>query len=281
MHWGHFYTKYGIALQKQFLDYYVKGIDSGWKDRPSRVQLQIRHIDRFVERWEEDWPIPRTQWQKWYLTPASGLDQAGPTAQAALTYDPKGDGLTFLSAPFAQETEFTGPMAAKLFVSAASVDADLFLYLRLFAPDLDEVVFVGSNDPHTPIAMGWLRASHRKLDSEKTLPYRPYHSHDEKQLLSPGEIYELDVEIHPTGIVVPAGYRIGLSVRGRDYIWAGYKDQLDPVYPLRIPPQTGSATYTHTDPVDRPAQIFGADVTLHFDADRQPYLLLPFIPDKA
>lgn len=47
--------------------------------------------------------------------------------------------------------------------------------------------------------------------------YRPYHTHDEKQPLRPGEVVELDVEIWPTSIVVPPGYRIGLTVRCKDY----------------------------------------------------------------
>lgn len=280
LHWGHFYTKYGIGLQKQFMDYYVKGIDNGWDKRPGRVQLQVRHVDKFVERFEDDWPIPRTVWQKWYLASDSTLSVQEAPVSAAMTYDPKGEGFTFLSQPFAEETEFTGPMAAKLFVSSKSVDADLFLVVRLFTPDMEEVVFQGSNDPKTPVAMGWLRASHRKQDPEKTLPYRPYHTHDEKQPLEPDKVYELDIEIHPTGIVVPKGYRIGLSVRGKDYVWPGYKNKVDPVYPMRIPVEVGSAIFTHNDPVDRPVEIFGQDVTLHFSDEMHPYLLLPMIPEK-
>ena len=65
-------------------------------------------------------------------------------------------------------------------------DADVFAVLRVFAPDGREVVFQGALDPHTPIAQGWLRASQRKLDRKLTLPYRPYHTHDEKQPLTPG-----------------------------------------------------------------------------------------------
>ena len=79
----------------------------------------------------------------------------------------------------------------------------------MFTPDLKEVVFQGALDPHTPVAQGWLRVSHRKLDETLTLPYRPYHTHDEEQPLTPGEVYEVDVEVWPTCIVVPAGYRIG------------------------------------------------------------------------
>ncbi len=83
--------------------------------------------------------------------------------------------------------------------------------LRVFTPDLKEIVFKGSNDPHTPVGIGWLRASHRKLDPYQTLPYRPYHTHDEVQPLTPGEIYELDIEIWPTSIVLPEGYRLGIE----------------------------------------------------------------------
>ncbi len=130
-------------------------------------------------------------------------------------YETTGDGLTFLTPPLTQETEITGPVAAKLFVSSDTSDADLFLVLRVLDPAGKEVVFIGSNDPRTPVGLGWLRASHRKLDPERTLPYRPWHSHDEAWPLTPGVPVELDVEIWPTCIVVPPGYRIGLTVRGK------------------------------------------------------------------
>src|SRR5207244_3094678 len=71
--------------------------------------------------------------------------------------------------------------------------------------------------PHTPIAQGWLRASHRKLDRALTTPWRPYHTHDETQPLTPGRVYELDIEIWPTSIVLPARARLGLTARRRDY----------------------------------------------------------------
>ena len=77
---------------------------------------------------------------------------------------------------------------AKLFVSSTTTDADFFLVFRVFTPDLREVVFMGAIDPHTPVAQGWLRASHRKLDTKLSTEYRPYHAHDEKQPLKPGEI---------------------------------------------------------------------------------------------
>ena len=54
---------------------------------------------------------------------------------------------------------------------------------------------MGSTDPNTPIANGWLRASHRRLDPKRSKPWRPYHPHDRAEPLTPGEVYECDVEI--------------------------------------------------------------------------------------
>jgi predicted acyl esterase len=275
-HWTHFYTDYGVALQKRFLGHFLKGEDTGW-DRQPPVQLQVRHVDRFVERHENEWPLARTQWTRFYLDAGERtLERAPPSQAPSLTYDPLGDGVTFVTAPFAAETEITGPAAAKLFVSSASRDADLFLVLRLFAPDGQEVHFQGSNDPHTPIAFGWLRASHRKLDPALTLPWRPYHTHDEMWPLAPGEPAELDIEIWPTSIVVPPGYRLGLSVRGNDYDYGG-----PPVVTAGSKfEQTGVGPFVHNHPQDRPKDIFGAPVTLHFGAGQQPFVLLPIVPPK-
>jgi aminocarboxymuconate-semialdehyde decarboxylase len=69
----------------------------------------------------------------------------------------------------------------------------------------------------TPVGQGWLRVSHRKLDPDLSAEYRPYHAHDQIQPLVPGEVYQADVEIWPTSLIVPAGYRIALTVRGRDW----------------------------------------------------------------
>jgi predicted acyl esterase len=188
-----------------------------------------------------------------------------------------GDGVTFLTEPLAYETEITGPSALKLFVSSSTSDADLFVVLRVFTGDFREVVFQGAIDPHTPVGQGWLRTSHRKLDKKLSTPYRPYHSHDKAQPLKKGEVVELDIEIWPTSIVVPAGHRVGLSIRGKDYVYGGpsggklsnFKNEL-----------TGCGPFLHDDPRDRPADIFGGVTSLHFGRDRQPYLLLPIIPSK-
>jgi predicted acyl esterase len=272
-HWTEFYTDYGVDLQKRFFGHFLKGENTGWQDQ-SRVQLQVRHPDKFVMRSEKEWPLARTKWTRFYLNPANLTLNSEPlSAKATVTYDGLGDGVTFLTPPVESETEITGPSAARLFVSSETDNADLFLVLRVFSPDMREIVFQGAVDPHTPIAQGWLRASHRKLDPVLSLEYRPYHSHDEKQFLRPGQVYELDVEIWPTSIVVPRGYRIGLSVRGKDYFYPGggrlsnMKNEF-----------TGCGPFMHDDSRDRPPEIFGGKVTLHGGPGQAGCLLLPVIP---
>ena len=276
-HWTHFYTDYGRLLQQHFFDYFLKGVDNGWNRQP-RVRLQVRHIDKFVERMESEWPIQRTRWTKFYLnTVDRSLSWSPVGAEAKIEFDAIGDGVTFLSPALAHETEITGPSTVKLFASSSTSDADIFVVLRVFSPEGNEVVFQGAIDPHTPIAQGWLRASHRKLDETLSTPYRPYHSHDERQPLAPGEIVELDVEIWPTCVVVPAGYRIGLTVSGKDYEYPGpsggriasFKNELK-----------GCGPFLHDDPRDRPPELFAGKTALYSGPDRAAYLLLPIIPPQ-
>jgi predicted acyl esterase len=273
-HWTEFYTDYGLALQKRFFDFFLKGVDNGWTKRKP-VKLQVRHVDRFVERDEDEWPIERTNWTRLHLDAVNmTLKPTVPREPAAIGYDGFGDGATFLLPPSDRTIEITGPLSAKLFISSETVDADLFLVVRAFAPDLREVVFQGALDPHTPIAQGWLRASHRKLDPDLSTPHRPYHSHDERQPLEPGTIYELDIEIWPTCIVLPPGFRLGLTVRGRDYEYPGPAGHLSNI----ANPMRGCGPFLHDEPRDRPPEIFGKRVTIHTGSDHPSSLLIPVIP---
>jgi predicted acyl esterase len=107
-------------------------------------------------------------------------------------------------------------------------------------------------------------------------PWRPYHSHDEIQKLIPGKEETLDIELWPTSIVVPAGHRLALTVRGKDYEWqkstgarlSNFKNEL-----------RGCGPFLHDDPRDRPAARFGGTTSLHLKADNPSYLLIPEVPN--
>jgi predicted acyl esterase len=273
-HWTESYTDYGVALQKRFFDHFLKGLDNGW-DREPPVRLHVRHLNGFVERAADTWPLPDTRWTELFLEASTfTLRETVPTVAGCVSYDGFGDGATFLLPPIGRSLEITGPLAATLFVSSKSSDADLFLVVRAFAPDLREIVLQGALDPHTPIAQGWLRASHRKLDPELSRPWRPYHRHDERQPLEPDVAYRLDIEIWPTSIVLPPGYRLGLTVRGRDYEYPGPAGHLSNI----ANPMRGCGPFLHDDVRDRPEETFSRRVTIHCGPETPSRLLVPIIP---
>jgi predicted acyl esterase len=275
-HWTEYYTRAGIALQKRFLAHFLKDEDNGWGSEP-RVVMQVRYPKGPSGReTAADWPLAGTQWTRFYLDAAtSSLGRLPSADPGSVGFDAGSEGVTFLSAPLEGELRIIGPAAAKLVISSSTEDADLFLILRLFAPDLKEITFAGAQDPHTPIAHGWLRASARKLDAARSRPFQPWHSHDETRKLVPGRPCDLDIEIWPTCIVAPTGYRIGLTVRGRDYEYPG---DLNIDYAKFGQPATGVGALRHDDPADRPPEIFAGEVTLHLADSERCYLLLPVVP---
>jgi predicted acyl esterase len=95
------------------------------------------------------------------------------------------------------------------------------------------------------------------------------------QPLTPGEVYELDIEIWPTSIVVPKGWTVALTVQGKDY---QYSDEVKRVGWFTM---TGVGPFKHDDPTDRPAELFDGEVTLHLGGGRENYVLVPVIPKRG
>jgi len=100
-----------------------------------------------------------------------------------------------------------------------------------------------------------LPAPHRELDPELSLPYRPYHRHQRRLYLTPGEIVRVEVEIWPTSMVFRKGHRIRLDIQPRDGV--------------------GSASYMHYH-----ADYNTGTNTIHAGGDKESYLLLPVIPAR-
>ncbi|QKX63132.1 uncharacterized protein TRUGW13939_10300 [Talaromyces rugulosus] len=271
-----FYLDHSIQLQKRFLDYFLKDVKNDWDQEPP-VLLRIRRPSQALGevRKEQAWPLPSTQWRKMYLQAADKTLMASEAIQgSSLTFDAAtSQDVLFQSEPLPIETEITGPIAVKLFISSSTTDADLFLTFQAFSPEGIEVEFQGAWDPHTPLSMGWLRSSHRKLDPTMTKPYRPYHSHDEIQPLEPGSIYELDVEVWPTSITLPAGYTIGLRVGGRDFQRPEALN--DDSLTWR---EKGAGPFLHNHPDDRGSPTYAGKTTIYSGIRTNSHILLPIIP---
>jgi uncharacterized protein len=275
-HWTEFYTDYGVGLQKRFFDHFLKGEDNGWDQEPP-IRMLVRHVDRFVERAEQEWPLARTKWTHSYLDAGPGRLTGSPSDAAAQARIDGLDGkVSFSTAPFEEPTEITGPVAARLYVSTTAKDADLFLTVRAYDTANKEYLIVAASELNAPLAQGWLRASHRKLDAEKSRPWQPFHTHDEIQYLEPGQVYELDIEIWPMSFVFPKGWRLVLTVGTSDF----QHDLPGPWPEIYGKPMRGSSVLLHDHPRDRTKERFGGEVTIHTGRAHPSYLLLPVIPAK-
>lgn len=266
-HWESFYLPEYVQLQKRFFDRFLKGESNGWDAQPP-VMLEVRHPDRFEQRSEHEWPIARTQWTRMYLD--AGRRALAPEPLSAIafaTYRAPGRGVEFLSAPMEAQTEFTGPVALVLWVRSTTEDMDLFVTLRAYDPEGREVLFRGATDPQVPIAQGWLRASHRKTDPRRSRPGQPFHTHTEVEPLTPGEDYRLEIEVWPTSIVLPRGYRLALRIDAQDFEREGAAG-----------PRKGSGPFLHTDPQDRRLDVIGGENTILAGGRYDSHLLLPLIP---
>ncbi len=287
-HFHPFHSEEGRLEQLRWFDYWLKGIDTGIMDEPP-VKLEIRtggSEKPYPFRTENEWPLARTQWTKVFLrldrpipapgegiegqlvaTPpkkaaqisysASGATKAGVASGSSLSTSHGGSartGVSLVTAPMKQDTELTGPLMANLWVSSTSEDMDILITLRNIGPDGRDVWEVGQHGQPIPVTKGYLRASHRKLDPEKTLPYRPYHAHTERLWLKPGKPVECQVEIWSTCIVLKKGHRLRVDIQPRDGV--------------------GSAPYTHYH-ADYNA---GAINTIHAGGRFTSYVLLPVIP---
>jgi len=282
-HYHPFYSEEGRADQLRFFDYWLKGIDNGLLREPP-VKLLVRKGGHGNSEWrhEKEWPLRRTRWTRFYLQ--SGKDDTAgalvieaPRKSASLSYSASGMtkagvasaswtstalagslprmGASFQTAPLAEDTEVTGPLVLVAWVASTTEDMDLFATLRNFDPDGEEVFELGQQSQPVPVAKGWLRASQRGLDTELSLPYRPYHAHAQRQWLKPGEPVRVEVEIWPTSMVFRRGHRIRLDIQPRDGV--------------------GSAPYTHYS-----ADYNTGTNTLFCGGSRASYLLLPVIPAK-
>ena len=278
-HFHAFYAEEARIDQLRWFDYWLKGIDTGIMDEPP-VKLEIRtggSEQPYPYRFENEWPLARTQWTKFHLRIVRAgsedpkavegeLTKVAPQKTATVSYQQSAPsrpgkmprGVSFETAPMAEDTEITGPVVLNLWVSSTGEDTDIFATIRHIGPDGKDLCEVGQQGESLAcVTKGWLRASHRKLDPEKSLPYRPYHAHDERWWLKPGEIVECQVEIWPTCMVFKKGHQLRLDVSPAD--GAG----------------TQHFTHFHAD------YNAGAETTIHSGGNKPSYLLLPVIPARA
>ncbi|KAB2573796.1 Cocaine esterase [Lasiodiplodia theobromae] len=218
--WRYFFQDSSLKRQEAFLAKYLKG-ESTDVDSWPRVRLEIR--DRAWKgswRDEHEWPLARTQYTPKYLDAATGTLSDTPvrTASVAAYESTVVDDSARFTYTFDKETELTGGMRLRLWVATdAADDMDLFVQLDKIDVQGERAPFVAfSMVDDGPLALGWLRVSHRELDLRKSTVDRPWHKHERELLLEPMEVVPVDVEILPTSTVFPKGEKLRLNVQGND-----------------------------------------------------------------
>ncbi|EFX03475.1 acyl esterase [Grosmannia clavigera kw1407] len=292
-----FYYPEEVEVQRSFLDAFLKGDDrDGWTTgKVPPVDLVLRKGDAgfndpaaekaiFPRRAETEWPLARTEYVRFYLTPDRRLTSdvaavavAGrPARREKLSYKALGSLddpslIQFRTEPFAVETEITGYVTAHLCVSVSAdaggitpSDIDLFLTLRHISAAGKEVFYTGTAGDAVPLTKGWLRVSLRKVATHHRkhrdyLPWREYLSTDVQPVV-PGEIYDVDVEVWPTSVVLEPGARLILEVASGD--------------------TQGCGIFQHNDPVDRAPSKFQGQNHICFGPQETNYVVLPVIPPK-
>ena len=280
-HWALFYTDYGDALQRRFFDHYLKGEKNGWDKQP-KVQLNVRHPgEKFVVRHENEWPIARTNGPNFISIPTAMSFAPTAAAEQAATkaFQATGRWSTFRPSRCSRRPRSPGRWRPSCWVSSSTSDADLFLVFRVFDPAGKEVLFQGALDPHTPVAQGWLRASHRKLDPKLSTAL-PALSHARRE--AAGDAGR-GLRTRRRDLADLHRRAEGLTHRRSPCAASDYENGL--ARPATLSnmknPMKGCGPFVHDDPDDRPAAVFGGTTTLHFAPGMPAYVLVPVVPKKA
>ena len=219
--WQDFYQE--EERQRQFFDKFLKGIESEVRYWP-KVYIEIR--DRYYRgdfREESEWPLERTEYTKLFLDAADGsMNEALSETEEQIRYstDETADPVenAQFEHTFDERTKLIGHMKLKLWVQAdGSDDMDLFVAIDKFDRTGDRVPFpFHSILDDGPVALGWLRVSHRELDEERSTPHQPVLKHQRVQKLDADEIVPVDIEIWPSSTLFEAGETIRATVQGSD-----------------------------------------------------------------
>ncbi|GGA75009.1 acyl esterase [Pseudoclavibacter endophyticus] len=235
--WAEFYRPERVERQREFFDHYLRGIGDGPRDWP-RVRLEVRDTaEARTHRSDLPWPVDESRSMRMHADFANGLLSEEPVAAASSIDIDSQTGEATVRFTFDEDTDVVGPMRLRLWLETidgadgmpAATDADVFAVARKFRADGSEVRWaIGALFDDGPVALGWLRASHRALDESASSELRPVHPHDAEVPLEPGVPTPLDIELWPSATRFHAGEQLAITVLGHDFLYRD-PDMMSPV----------------------------------------------------
>lgn len=221
--WAYYYEPASVERQRQFFDRFLKGDSMAMAGWP-RVRLEVREkYEVSTIRAENEWPLARTRYTPFYLNAATGSLEPEPVAgESVAQYDPLAQPAGSQRAQFDltldRALDVIGHMKLKLWVATtAGDDLDLFVAIQKLDAAGELVPFAfWTHFDDGPVALGWLRVSHRELDEAKSSAYQPVLKHQRELKLTPGQIVPVEIEIWPSGTHFKAGETLRLVIQGTD-----------------------------------------------------------------
>ncbi len=220
--WDDYYHAGHTEDLRRFFDHYLKGADNGWETTP-RVRMSVLNPGGkdIVDRPEETYPPARVQYRTLYLDAAHAAMAPQPiAAQSCCTYaseDPHGRAV--FRYRMTEDTEIGGFIKLRLWAQAPDHD-DMDLEVTLEKRNRFGRK-IGLNPMKRVAAKGYLRASMRALDAQRSREEYPFQSFRESQKLKNGEIVPLDIAIWPMGMLLKKGEYLYITVNAyRTNAWA-------------------------------------------------------------
>ncbi len=202
-----------------------------------------------------------------FLNVASKTLQSAPAKQeSSCQYDATGAGAgaahrAEFDFSFERPTDLIGHMKLRVWAATdRGDDLDLFVAVQKVGADGAVVPFAfWAHFDDGPVALGWLRVSHRELDAARSTEYQPVLAHRGELKIKPGEVVPLDIEIWPSGTHFDAGERLRLVLQGSD------------IYQYPKPVMCDR----HEESVNRGHHV------IHAGGKYDSYLLVPVVPANA
>jgi hypothetical protein len=228
--WQYFYRPDNCGRQLEFFRHFLRRPSSSVPAWPA-VRIEVRERANVgAMRNETTWPLAGTRHQPLHLEarPGTGALHRDPQpGESRVAYDPLTDeGRAVFDFRIEAVTELTGGMKLRVWVEAQGADdMDLFVAIQKLDADGRLVPFIFyAMSEDGPVALGWLRASHRAPDPVRSTPAQPVHLHQREQLLSPGEIVPVDIEIWPSSTRFDPGETLRLVIAGQDIVRSSVPD---------------------------------------------------------
>lgn len=238
----------------RWYEHWLKGIDTGLREEPP-IHMLVQGTNQW--RHEQEWPLARTRWTRFFLRQAGALLQEAPSGKEQPDEFSNVPGLKpglaipsvdYVTGPLSENTEVTGPSAIHFSAAIDAQDADWMVVL----------IDVDQGGSEKVVSKGWLKASHRELDESRSRPYQPFHPHTRSVPVEPGKICTYSIDLKETSYVFKKGHRIQLKIKGQDATWEGK------TYSYRI--------HGHL-PRSRVIRH-----SIYHSAEHPSYLLLPLVP---